>query len=331
MKAFTCWFVEKDSEGKVGGRLTERPMDELPPGEVLIRVRFSSLNYKDGLAATGNPGVAKRLPHIPGIDAAGVVAESADPRFTPGQEVLVTGKELGSGRWGGWAEYIRVPADWVVPLPAGLDAEGAMRLGTAGFTAALSVKRLLAHGLRPEGGEILVTGATGGVGSIAVMILARLGFKVAASTGKPERSDWLTGLGAARIVDRATLVDYSASPLLKSTWAGAVDTVGGATLATILRSTRTGGCVTACGLVGGADLAITVHPFILRGLTLCGIDSAWTERPERLEVWDLLAGPWKPEDLAGISRRVDLADVAPEIETILAGGISGRTVVRIGD
>jgi len=327
---FACWLVERDTGGRVRGAPTRLRLGDLPPGDLLVRVGFSSLNYKDGLAATGHPGVAKRLPQIPGIDAAGRVVESADGRFKVGDRVLVSGREFGAGAWGGWSEYARVPADWALALPPSLSEEEAATLGVAGLTAALSVKRLLAQALKPGDGEILVTGSTGGVGSLALMILAGLGFKVVASTGKPERAAWLAELGASRVIDRHSLEDDSTTPLLKSAWAGVVDSVGGLTLATALRSTRTGGCVTACGLVGGTELALTVHPFILRGITLCGIDSAWTPAPEREELLALLAGPWRPAGLAKITRRVALADLAPEIEAILAGRIAGRTLVGIG-
>jgi putative YhdH/YhfP family quinone oxidoreductase len=329
MDDFACWMVEKGADGTIRGGMTRRPREELPPGDVLIAVSHSSLNYKDALAATGHPGVARHLPHVPGIDAVGLVAESADPRFAPGHEVLVTGYELGSLRWGGWSEFIRVPGDWVVPLPKGLCAEDAMRLGTAGFTAALSVKRLLENGLPPGDGEVLVTGATGGVGSLALSMLAGQGFTVVASTGKPERRAWLESLGASRVVDRNGVAPPGDAALLKATWAGVVDTVGGATLAAVLRSTRTGGCVTACGLVGGDGLSLTVHPFILRGITLCGIDSALTARPLRMVLWDLLAGAWRPAGLASVSRTVALPDIGPEVSSILSGGGVGRTLVRI--
>ena len=329
MEEFVCWLVDKGSEGRISGGLEHRSIAALPAGEVLVEVRNSSLNYKDALAATGNPGVAKRLPHVPGIDATGIVVESGDARFSPGQEVIVAGGEFGAGAWGGWSTLARAPADLVIPLPAGLDLEEAALLGVAGFTAALSVKRLLDHGLSPGDGEVAVSGATGGVGCIALMILAALGFEVAASTGKKDRHEWLRGLGATRVVERSELEAAASAPLLKSRWAGAVDTVGGTSLSTLLRSTKIGGCVTACGLVAGSALELTVHPFILRGITLSGIDSAWTKREERVEIWKRLAGPWKPSKLLDISKTIDLAHVGPEVERILAGGVAGRTRIRI--
>ena len=301
----------------------------LPAGEVLVKVESSSLNYKDGLAATGHPGVAKRLPQVPGIDAVGSVEESADPRFSRGDRVIVAGGDFGAGAWGGWSSYARAPADLVIPLPDGLSSFEASAIGVAGFTAALSVKRLVDHGIGPDSGEILVSGATGGVGSIAVAILAGLGYKVVAATGKTDRVEWLRGLGATRVVDRSALESASEAPLLKSTWAAAIDTVGGRPLATLLRSTKTGGCVSTCGLVAGSDLALTVHPFILRGIALYGIDSAWSPRAQRLALWGLLAGPWKPQGLNRITRTVALSALGPEIEAILAGRIAGRSIVEV--
>lgn len=327
--SFPCWLVDKDAEGRLRSGPARIGPERLPPGELLLRVELSSLNYKDGLAARAHPGVAKRLPQVPGIDAVGVVEESADPRIKIGQRVIVQGGEFGAGAWGGWAAYARAPAELAVPLPEGLTAEEAATLGVAGFTAALSVKRLLEGRVTPGSGEILVTGATGGVGSMAVAILAKLGFSVVALTGKPERADWLRGLGAARVAGREELETANPAPLLKSRWSGGVDTVGGPPLAALLRSTRTGGCVTTCGLVAGTELALSVHPFILRGVSLAGIDSAWTPRAEREEVWSRLAGDWKPPALPSMGRRIGLSRLEPEIESILAGRIVGRTIVEV--
>jgi putative YhdH/YhfP family quinone oxidoreductase len=329
MSDFSCYVVEKDSNDTIKSGMGRRSLSDLPEGEVLIRVAYSSLNYKDALAATGRPGVARKFPHIPGIDAAGEVAESSSPEFAKGQKVLVTGYDLGAGRWGGWSEYARVPAEWVIPLPQGLTLESAMQLGTAGFTAALSVDAIRRHEITPQTGEIVVTGATGGVGCLAVAMLAKLGYTVAAVTGKADRHDWLKQLGAARIIGRADVDVKAGNPLLKAAWAGAVDTVGGNILATLLRSTHIGGCVTACGLVAGPELVTTVFPFILRGVTLCGIDSGWCKRERRLELWRLMAGEWKPDRLADVSTEILLKDVDEPVKGILAGGIAGRTVVRV--
>jgi acrylyl-CoA reductase (NADPH) len=329
MSQFNCYVVSKGENDQVTAGVSRRELADLPAGEVLIRVQFSSLNYKDALAATGRPGVARKFPHVPGIDAAGEVAESSVPQFQPGQKVLVTGYDLGAGRWGGWAEYVRVPAEWVIPLPEGLSPVDCMRLGTAGFTAALSVDALVRHEIAAGSGEIVVTGATGGVGCLAVRILAKLGYSVVAVTGKESRHGWLKELGAKRVIGRAEVDVKGGNPLLKAVWAGAIDTVGGNTLATILRSTAIGGCVTACGLVGGVDLPTTVFPFILRGITLCGIDTGWTPRKKRLEIWRRLASEWKPEGLAALSTTVELAQVDEPVKRILAGEIVGRTVVHV--
>jgi acrylyl-CoA reductase (NADPH) len=329
MTQFNCYVVSKGEHDQVTAGMGRRDLADLPEGEVLIRVALSSLNYKDGLAATGRPGVARKFPHIPGIDAAGEVAESRDPRFQVGEKVLVTGYDLGAGRWGGWAEYARVPAEWVIPLPSGLSLIDSMRLGTAGFTAALSIDALQRHEVTPASGEVVVTGATGGVGCLAVSILAKLGYSVVAVTGKQDRHDWLKELGAKRVIGRQEVDVQGGNPLLKAVWAGAVDSVGGNTLATLLRTVHIGGCVTACGLVGGAELDTTVFPFILRGATLCGIDTGWCRRERRLEIWQKLAAAWKPDRLAQLSQTVELPDVDPFVARILAGEIFGRTVVHV--
>ncbi|MGE3315888.1 MAG: zinc-binding dehydrogenase, partial [Planctomycetaceae bacterium] len=231
----------------------------------------------------------------------------------------------------GWAEYIRVPAEWVIPMPAGMTAEESMRYGTAGFTAALSVARLREHEVFPESGEVVVTGATGGVGSIAVKMLAKLGYNVAAVTGKKDRHAWLRELGAKSIIERSEVDIVGGNPLLTARWTGAVDTVGGNTLATLLRTTKIGGCVTACGLVGGADLSLTVYPFILRGVALAGIDTAWYPRNKRLDIWKHIETDWRVPGLDAISKTIGLAEVDPHVREILAGRIAGRTVVRISE
>jgi putative YhdH/YhfP family quinone oxidoreductase len=327
---FACYLVTKEADGRVSAQIAERSVDDLPEGDVLIQVAWSSLNYKDALSATGHPGVTRKFPHVPGIDAAGTVVESRSPRFAAGQQVLVTGYELGASRWGGYAARVRVPEGWVVPLPAGLSPRESMIYGTAGFTAAQSVDALAHHGIMADRGEIVVTGATGGVGSLAVAILARLGYKVAAVTGKPEAAGYLQALGAARVISREEVDDKTDRPLLSGRWAGAVDTVGGNTLATLLRSVDCGGCVTACGLVGGVAVPLTVYPFILRGVTLCGIDSAECPMKKRLELWEKLAGPWKPPGLETIAEEIGLAELGSRIEQILAGRIRGRVIVRVG-
>jgi putative YhdH/YhfP family quinone oxidoreductase len=329
--SFRCYLVEKAADGKLTAGVAERSIDDLPPGDVLVRVAYSSLNYKDALAAKGHAGVARSFPHIPGIDAAGTLEASTSASFRPGQEVLVTGYELGAPAWGGFAEYIRVPANWVVPLPRGLSLRESMIYGTAGFTAALSLGALLQHGVTPSEGEIVVTGASGGVGSIAVALLAKAGFSTAAVSGKPSAETFLRSLGAASILPRSEVQDSSKKPLLAARWAGAVDTVGGNTLATVIRSLRRAGCVAACGLVGGTDLDLTVYPFILRGVALAGIDSAECPMPRRIELWNHLATDWKPAMLDSlVTETVGLDGLAPQIERILKGDTMGRVLVRLG-
>ena len=328
-----CFLVEKNESSDVTGEITrgivELPQDKLSEGEVLIRVRYSSLNYKDALAANGHVGVARKFPHVPGIDAAGVVEDGGDSTYTHGDEVLVTGYELGSGYWGGWSQFIRVPSDWVVPLPVGLDPLDAMTLGTAGFTAAQCVESLRMHGVASDDDGVVVTGATGGVGSLAVMLLSRQGYHVTAVTGKSEKHAWLRELGAAEVIGREEVNETSDRPLLKARWAGAVDTVGGNTLATLLKSLGHRGCVAACGLVGGDQLQVSVYPFLLRGVTLDGIDSAHCPGPARKNIWRLLSGDWALPNLDAIRTIVRLEDIEESIQTILAGRIAGRVVVEI--
>ena len=326
---FRCYVVEKSSVGVVSSALIERATSDLPAGEVTVRVEWSSLNYKDALAATGHPGITRVFPHVPGIDAAGVVVESSSSEFPIGAEVIATGHELGVERWGGWAEFIRVPAAWLVKRPAGLTLEEAMTIGTAGFTAAQSVMALIHAGITPDRGPIAVTGATGGVGSLAVQILAHLGYEVTAISGKPERADWLREIGAKSVLDREAFLSAPNRPLLAATWAGGVDTVGGTMLATLLRGVQHRGCVTACGVVGGAELPLTVYPFILRGVTLAGIDSAWCPNDRRKLIWHHLATDWKPPHLDAGKRVISLDQVGPAVEQILQGRSVGRTVIRI--
>ena len=327
--AFRCFLVEKDDAGAIRRGVQSRPWTALPAGDVLIRVVYSSLNYKDALAAQGHPGVVRKLPHVPGIDAAGVVVESTSPNWLPDQQVIVTGYELGGGQWGGWAEYIRVPADWVVPLPVGLSLKEAMILGTAGFTAAQSVHAIQLGGVAPGDGEIVVTGATGGVGCVAVKLLAKLGYSVVAVTGKADLQAKLIEWGASRVIGRDDVLKDNSKPLLAGRWAGAVDTVGGQTLATIIRETKNYGVVAACGLVGGIELPLTVHPFILRGVTLAGIGSAALPQDRRLEIWRKLSDLWRLDGLDSLATTIGLDQLEDYILRILAGQIVGRTVVEI--
>lgn len=321
-------MVRRNAAGAVACGVEQLTIDDLPPGEVLIQVSASSLNYKDALACRAHEGIVKSLPHVPGIDCAGRVVESTSPDYCPSDPVLVTGFELGSGQWGGFSEYVRVPAVWIVRLPADLTADDAMTYGTAGFTAAQCIERIVNHGVTPADGEIVVTGATGGVGSLAVALLAKLGYTVAAVTGKPEQAPLLHELGAKSILARDEVDDATDRPLLKGRWAAAVDTVGGNVLATLLRSTAYRGCVTACGLVAGDQLPLTVYPFLLRGVTLYGIDSAKCPREPRLEIWRRLATEWKLEHLERLRREITLGQVPAAVDAMLAGTLYGRTLVR---
>lgn len=325
---FRCYLVAKEGQ-QTRGQLVERPLSDLPEGEVLIRVAYSSLNYKDALSATGHPGVTRKFPHVPGIDAAGAVVESRSPDWKRGDEVLVTGYDLGQNTWGGFAEYIRVPAAWVVRRPHALGARESMIFGTAGFTAALSVTALVEHHVE-AGSEVVVTGASGGVGSVAVALLAKAGYRPVASTGKTAAHDLLRRLGATRIISREEVNDASDKPLLAPRWAGAVDTVGGPTLAALVRSATRFGCVTACGLVGGVELPLTVYPFILRGVELIGIDSVECAYARRVQVWQKLAGEWKLDHLDALATEITLDELPPHIEQILHGQSTGRVMVRIG-
>ncbi len=271
----------------------------------------------------------RRFPHVPGIDVAGVVVESTDERVGVGQRVLVTSYELGVERWGGWAQYVRVPADWVVLLPTELSLRDSMVLGTAGLTAGLCVRALQQHEVQPSCGDVIVTGATGGVGSLAVSILAQAGYRVAAVTGKQDRAAWLQSLGAAQVVDRSEVLAGADRPLNKARWAGAIDTVGGPMLAALLPSIRNEGCVAACGVVGGAEFNTSMYPFILRGVTLRGIDSAWCSRSRREEIWTRLSQEWRLPSLDQVSHSVTLNGIDEVVRQLLAGEHVGRTIVDL--
>lgn len=326
---FKALVVEKSADKQFLRGISERAIDDLPPGDLLVRVRYSSLNYKDALSATGHPGVTRQFPHTPGIDAAGEVVSCESGKFSAGQQVVITGHDLGMETDGGWGEYIRIPSEWAVPLPAGLTLRDSMVIGTAGFTAALSVLKLAASGVAPEAGDVLVTGATGGVGSIAVAILKRAGYRVVAATGKAGDGDFLRKIGAAEVIAREEVTAGAERPMMKERWAGVVDVVGGETLAAALKSTRYGGSVTCCGLVGSPDLAVNVYPFILRGVSLIGIDSVNCPAPTRLKVWEKLAGDWRPEHLSEVATEVSLDTLEESIHSILKGGITGRVVVKL--
>ncbi|MBL6716454.1 MAG: YhdH/YhfP family quinone oxidoreductase [Pseudomonadales bacterium] len=297
----------------------------LPEGDVLIEVHYSSLNYKDGLSAQGNPGVTRHFPHTPGIDASGIVLESRVPNFAPGDAVIVIGFDLGMGTAGGFGERIRVPAGWVVPCPKGLTLRSAMALGTAGFTAAECVDKLeRMGGLAPAQGPVLVTGATGGVGSVAVMLLAQLGYDVVAVTGKAERADWLKGLGAGEVMTREALAQGASKPLLAERFAGAVDTVGGELLFNAVKSLRYGGSLAACGLVASPAIPATVLPFILRHVNLLGIDSVQWPLEEKTRLWGRLAQEWALPELETLVETLTLETVSDALDRILAGQMVGR-------
>ncbi len=314
-------------DGATRAELAELATADLPAGEVLVDVAFSTLNYKDALAITGAGKIVRQFPFVPGIDFAGTVAESADPRFAPGQAVLLTGWGVGERHWGGLAQRARVKADWLLPMPAGLSMAQAMAIGTAGFTAMLCVMALEEQGLRPARGEIVVTGAAGGVGSIAIPLLKRAGFTVVASSGRPELADYLGELGADRVVDRHQLSEGSKAPLDSATWAGAVDSVGGSTLVNLLKATQYHGVVAACGLAGGAAFNGTVYPFILRGVRLIGIESAYIPTEERHAVWARLARDLDQGLLARMTRTIPLGAVPGVAPDFLQGKVQGRLVV----
>ncbi len=326
---FKAMVVSRDEDGGFTREITTRELDSLPDGEVLLNVKYSSLNYKDALSAIGNRGVTRNYPHTPGVDAAGVVERSESTEFEPGDKVIVHGYDLGMDTSGGFGQYIRVPADWVVKLPAGLELKESMMYGTAGFTAAQSVLRIVEGGVNPEDGKILVTGATGGVGSMAVAILRRAGYSVTASTGKTEQKQFLENLGAEEVIGREDLTDPSGKLLLRGQWAGVVDTVGGEMLATAIKSTRQRGVVTTCGNVASHELNTNVYPFILRGITLVGIDSASCPMERRRLVWEKISGEWKIDILERICKTVSLEDLDPEIDVILKGGQVGRVTVDL--
>jgi acrylyl-CoA reductase (NADPH) len=327
---FPALLVSEASGGGFNRSMVMRRVDELPAGEVLVRVLFSSLNYKDALSATGNRGVTKRYPHVPGIDAAGIVEESTVPAFTPGDEVVVTGYELGSNHDGGFAGYVRVPAGWVVPRPAGLTLHDCMAFGTAGLTAALGVQQILARGVTPGDGPVAVSGASGGVGVMAVGILAREGFEVIASTGKHRAVELLHTMGAGTVVDRAGILETTGKPMVSGRWAAAVDTVGGPVLDSLLRQTKLFGAVAACGNVVSGEVHTSIYPFILRGVALLGINSAFTPIPLRTEMWRRLGASWKLPELGRAVTDVPLRDIDGWIGTMLQGGVCGRVVVHLG-
>jgi acrylyl-CoA reductase (NADPH) len=324
---FNAILVERDPPPY---RASLKKLDEsqLPAGDVTVRVEYSTLNYKDALAITGKGPVVRQFPMVPGIDFAGTVEQSGNASYASGDEVVLNGWGVGEARWGGLAQVARVKADWLIPLPGALTARQAMAVGTAGYTAMLCVMALERHGLAPGDGEVLVTGATGGVGSIAVALLSKLGFRVAAMTGRPAESDFLRQLGAAEIVDRAAYAS-AGKPLAKERWAGAIDVVGSHTLANVCASLRYGGVVAACGLAGGMDFPATVAPFILRGVTLAGIDSVMRPRADRVEAWRRLSRDLEMKTLELLVEEISLAQAIDRAGLFLEGRVRGRIVVDV--
>lgn len=327
MDKFRAYCIFNEA-GKIGARMDEISLDDLCPGEVVIRNAYSSVNYKDALAATGAGKIVRKFPLVGGVDLAGEVVSSTHADFRPGEQVLVTGYGTGVEHDGGFAEYARIPAGWVVALPSGMTSFEAMAIGTAGFTAALAVVRMEQNGLKPANGPVVVTGASGGVGGVAVSILAGLGYEVTAITGKDEEHEYLRHLGATQVLSRHGL-EMGARPLEKAIWAGAVDPVGGATLAWLTRTMQYHGSIASCGLTGGIELNTTVMPFILRGVNLLGIDSVLCPMGLRREVWQRLAGDMRPRHLREMTRTIGFEQLPQTFEALLKGAMKGRTVVKI--
>ena len=328
---FRAMVVTESDDKTYFRQITTKSVHDLPEGDVLVRVHYSSLNYKDALSASGNKGVTRSFPHTPGIDAAGVVAECASGQFGQGDEVIVTSYDLGMNTSGGFGQYIRVPAEWVVPLPKGMTLRESMCYGTAGFTAALSIYQLEQHGITPDRGTVLESGATGGVGGLAVAILARIGYTVAAVNGRTDQSDYLKAIGAREIVSPEEAEDQSGRPLLKGRWAGSIDAVGGQVLATTLKSLNQNGVVTCCGNAASPDLPINVYPFILRGATLIGIDSQNCPMPARRQAWEKLASDWKIPGLQDMITEIALNDLDQAIQDMLDRKRKGRAVVNLDE
>src|SRR6056297_279031 len=321
-------LVAEELEGEFRQTIKRLTVNDLPDHDVLVRVHYSSLNYKDALSASGNRAVTKTYPFTPGIDASGIVEQSRDSKFAPGDKVIVTSYDLGMNTPGGFGEYIRVPGDWVVPLPDGLSLKESMMIGTSGLTAALGVEKIIHQNIEPKSGSLLVTGATGGVGSFAVALLSHLDFEVTAVTGKPDQKEWLMKIGADRIISREEVTDGPVKPLLTSRWIAAIDTVGGRMLDAVLRQTAHNGTVACCGNVLGHHLHTSIYPFILRGVSLMGIDSGICLMPMRRKIWNLLAGDWKLDMLEDISSEVSLDGLETEIQKIINGRQIGRILLK---
>ena len=321
-------FVTEETEKGFTSSIQERSLNDLPAGDVLIKVLFSSLNYKDALSASGNKGVSRNYPHSPGIDAAGIVEESNLDHFSNGDEVIVTGYDLGMNTSGGFSQYIRVPKEWIIKKPDNFSLEESMAFGTAGLTAGLCVRKILLNGIKPEDGDIFVTGATGGVGTVAVMLLSKLGFNVIAITGKENQTDLLLSLGAKEVINRSEFEGEMKSPLSKPRWAGGVDAVGSDILSNLITATHQRAAIACCGMVGGINLNTSIFPFILRGLSLLGIDSAETLIEVKKEIWHNFATDWKLEKINDQIKDIGLDELDLEIEKILKGEQVGRIRIK---
>ncbi len=329
MTTYRALYVEEVAEKQFEQRITERDTADLPQGELLVRVHYSSLNFKDAMSAHGNPGVTRTFPHQPGIDAAGVVEESSSGDFKAGDEVIVTGYDLGMNTAGGLGQYIRIPAAWALQRPANLSLRASMQFGTAGLTAQLCINKLLQMGLTAQQGPVLVTGASGGVGSIAVALLASAGYTVVASSGKADQAEMLKRIGAAEVIDRAELSEPNKRPMLKERFAGAVDVAGGDTLANVIKSLQAGGSVACCGLVQSPAFDGTVLPFILRGVNLLGVDSVEIPLAAKQAAWEQLADSAELDGIAAINREISLDEVPGELRTLFGGGMKGHVLVNL--
>jgi len=330
MASYKALYIQQAEDGSFQRSIAQRDTNDLPANEVLIRVQYSSLNFKDAMSAHGNKGVTREFPHQGGIDAAGIVEQSSSAEFSAGDKVIVTGYDLGMNTAGGLAQYIRVPASWVIRCPRGLNPKRSMLFGTAGLTAQLCVNKLKQMGLTPDKGQVLVTGATGGVGSIAVALLADAGYHVVASSGKASQHEWLKSIGAAEVIDRAEFSENNKRPMLKERFAGAVDVVGGDTLANVIKSIKAGGSVACCGLVQSPNFEASVFPFILRGVNLLGVDSVEIPLADKQAAWKQLAKAAKLPSIDKINSEITLKQVPQALETLFTGGMTGHTLVKIG-
>jgi alcohol dehydrogenase len=329
MKTYKAYITEEIEKNKFQSSITQLNLSDLKVNDTLVEVHYSSLNYKDALSAGGHYGITRKYPHTPGVDAAGIVVDSISKVFKPGDEVIITGYDLGMNTYGGFGQYISVPSEWLVRKPDNLSLKESMMFGTAGFTAGICIYEFLKHEITPDKGKILVTGATGGVGILSVAILAKLGYEVTASTGKLEYSGLLKELGATEVIHRSEVFDNSNRALLPGSWIGAIDTVGGNTLSTVIRSTKLHGCVCVLGNVESDELKTSVYPFLLRGIKLLGIDSASTEMKQRIEIWNHLASDWKIDNFDKIIKEVSLGELQPEIDLISKGGQVGHVLVNL--